>query len=115
MSTSYRFCIPILDYPVLVSFADDYKEGKTEIDKFVGTPQEEEAEPVAFVWSDKGKSGVWLGANPERWTVAHEATHIVQDAFDYIEAKMGKDNELDAHFIEFVTKKIFERLDKHLT
>jgi len=111
-TSKYKFNIPIIDAYVFVSFEKDFNKGKIQVEKFIGSDSDvDNAE--AYVCSCGHRIGVWLGNNPKRDVIVHEALHVVQDAYDYIGASMGKENELDAFFLGYVVKRIFECHDKY--
>ena len=96
----------------MVSFGRDFHKSKEHIEKFVGVDADVSS-AEAFVHSSGHRIGVWLGNKPKLHVIAHEALHVVQDAYEYVGASMGKESELDAFFLEYVTKRIFECHDKY--
>lgn len=112
----YKFSIPILEVLVLVSFEKDPNKGRQAIEKFIGSESDMDIAPdsaVAFVVSSAHRIGVWFGNKPERHIIVHECLHILQDAYDFPKASVGDEKELDAHFLEYIAKRVFECYDKH--
>jgi hypothetical protein len=109
--THKDYNIPILGPKVRVLFDKTHQEASASMRKFLKEDYDC-SEAVACVAREGSKIGLWLSPKAKVETVAHECYHILKETYEYAGCKVGADEEMDACFLEFITKKTYQIWEK---